>query len=66
MKKQSQFQKVLGYLRGKKRTLTRSQAMQRFKIKNLPARISEIRQAGYKVNKVKNRVGKTAYSIVSR
>lgn len=66
MKKQSQYEKVLSYLKGKKRTLTRSQAMQRFKIKNLSARISEIRQSGYKVKKIRNRAGKTAYSIVSR
>jgi hypothetical protein len=45
----TQATKVLAYLE-KGNTLTAKQAASRFKIKNLRARISELREEGYTIN----------------
>ena len=44
----TQAEKVINYL-SKGNTLTSKQAASRFKIKNLRARITELRQEGYKI-----------------
>lgn len=54
------------HLRGTGRTLTAAQANQKFGIKNLRARMTEMRQAGLKVSTEVNTVGRTAYSISAR
>lgn len=53
------------YLRGKNKTLTESQAQQ-MGIKNLRARITEMRKAGLRVRTVKDELGMTAYAISAR
>ena len=62
----SQNELLVSYLRGKNRTLSAPQAESLFGIKNLSARMSELRQAGYRVRVVENTEGKTAYKIPRR
>jgi hypothetical protein len=54
------------YLRGTGRTLTAAQARATYGIKNLSARISEMRKAGLRVRTEANSQGRTAYSISAR
>lgn len=54
------------YLRGTGRSLTSAQADSLFGIKNLRARMSEMRQAGLRVRREKNTLGRGAYSISAR
>lgn len=54
------------HLRGTGRTLSAAQARSTYGIKNLRARISEMRQAGLRVNRTVNTTGMTAYSISRR
>ena len=54
------------YLRGSNRTLTSAQAESLFGIRNLRARISELRQYGLKVRKDKTVDGRTKYAISRR
>ena len=62
----SQNELLVSYLRGKNRTISAPQAESLFGIKNLSARMSELRQAGYRVRVVENTEGKTAYKIPRR
>lgn len=66
--KSSKTQKELlvKYLRGTSRSLTEAQASSIFGIKNLRARISELRQDGYRVRTGKTKSGKTNYFISRR
>lgn len=54
------------YLRGKNRTLTEAQARQLFGVKNLRARMTEMRKAGLRVRTVKDELGVTAYAVSAR
>ncbi len=54
------------YLRGTGKTLTAADANARFGITQLPARLSEMRDAGLVVKTSKATTGKTKYSVVSR
>lgn len=54
------------YLRGTNRTLSVAQAEANYGIKNLPARMSELRKAGLKVETLTNTTGKTAYRVSAR
>ena len=54
------------YLRGTGRTLTARQANSQFGIRNLRARISELRQAGLNVRVEKTRDGFNKYSVSRR
>ena len=54
------------HLRGTGRTLSSAQASETYGIKNLRARISELRSAGLVVRKQKNTAGRTAYSVSRR
>jgi hypothetical protein len=54
---------LLSYLRGTSRVLSASQALSMFGVKNLSARMSELRRSGYTVRLSKNKSGKTTYSI---
>lgn len=54
------------YLRGTGRKLSADQARANYGIANLPARMSEFRSAGLRVNTDVNTVGKTVYSVSSR
>lgn len=61
---QTQFLET--YLRGTGRTLSQAQARATFGIKNLAARISELRQAGLRVNRTVNGQGLSVYSVSAR
>ena len=61
----TQTELLVSYLRGTGRGISAPQAKSLFGIKNLRARISELRQSGYKVRKDMNTQGNTTY-IVSR
>jgi hypothetical protein len=54
------------YLRGTGKTLTAADAAARFGIQQLPARMSEFRAAGLKVNTDVATTGKTRYSVSAR
>jgi len=57
---------LVDHLRGTNRELSSAQADALYGIKNLRARISEIRQEGYRVRTHKNTVGRTNYAISRR
>jgi hypothetical protein len=57
---------LLNYLRGTGRTLTEAQARAQFGINNLSARISELRQMGFRVRTSTNTQGRTAYAVSRR
>jgi hypothetical protein len=58
---------LVSYLRGNGRTLTESQASATFGIQNLRARMSELRQEGYRVRRQRTATtGKSAYAISRR
>ncbi len=54
------------HLRGTGRAMSSAQARETYGIKNLRARMSELRQAGLTVRKHVNTRGKTAYAISRR
>ena len=54
------------YLRGTGKTLTAADANARFGIKNLPARMSELRAAGLNVKTDLATTGKTRYAVTAR
>jgi hypothetical protein len=54
------------YLRGTGKSLTAADANARFGIKNLPARMSEFRKAGLKVNVDVATSGKSKYTVSAR
>lgn len=62
----TQNELLVSFLRGKNRTISAPQAEALFGIKNLSARMSELRQAGYRVRLVENTEGNTAYKIPRR
>lgn len=62
----SQREFLLGYLRGTGRSLTSAQAKSLFNIKNLRARISDLRSLGYRVRTSTNTVGRTQYAVSAR
>lgn len=54
------------YLRGTGRSLSSAQAAATYGIKNLRARMSEMRSAGLRVRRQRNTEGRSAYSISAR
>jgi len=64
VKGQTQF--LHDYLRGTGKTISEAQASANYGIKNLSARISELRSAGLRVTTDKNKSGKTVYSVSAR
>jgi len=54
------------HLRGTGRTLTEAQARATFGICNLRARMTELRDAGLKVETVPTTTGRTAYRVAAR
>ena len=60
----SQTQRLAKYLSSKNRTISAPQAEVLFGIKNLSARVSDLRKAGFKIVLTENRAGKSAYKIV--
>ena len=60
--KTTQNQFLEQYLRGTGKALSAAQAEATFGIKNIRARMTEMRQAGLKVNRAVNTEGRSAYS----
>jgi hypothetical protein len=54
------------HLRGTGRAMSAAQARATYGIKNIRARMTEMRQAGLKVTRTLNTEGRSAYSISSR
>jgi len=54
------------HLRGTGRAISARQAKATYGIKNIRARMTELRSAGLKVNRTVNTEGRTAYTISSR
>ena len=57
----TQVESLVSFLRGKSRGISAPQAKALFGVKNLRARMSDIRQAGYRVRKTLNTEGRTTY-----
>jgi hypothetical protein len=62
----TQVETLVGFLRGKNRGLSAPQANALFGIKNLRARISDLRQLGYRIRKTMNTEGRTVYFVSRR
>jgi len=64
--KTSQRDFLVEYLRGTGRELSAAQAQSLFGIQNLRARMTELRQDGYRVRTRVNTEGRTAYAVSRR
>jgi len=64
--KTTQNEFLVNHLRGTGREITSALAASNYGIKNLRARVSELRSAGYKVRTRKNTVGTTSYAVSRR
>ena len=62
----NQNERLIKYLRGTGRSLSAAQAESRFGIKNISARMSEIREDGFRVRTDVNTTGLTVYSVSRR
>ena len=62
----TQNEQLISHLRGTNRYLSAPQARALFGIKNLRARISDLRQLGFKVRKNLNTEGRTTYFVSRR
>lgn len=62
----TQTELLVSYLRGTGRGISAPQAKSLFGIKNLRARMSDLRQSGYKVRKDMNTEGNTTYFVSRR
>lgn len=54
------------HLRGTGKAMSAAQASATYGIKNIRARMTELRQAGLKVGRAKNSEGRAAYSVSAR
>jgi len=64
--KMSQNKFLVKYLRGTNRQLSSAQAEALYGIQNLRARMTDLRNDGYKVRTHKNTEGRTAYAVSRR
>ena len=64
--KTSQLDFLVEYLQGTGRELSAAQAQSLFGIQNLRARMTELRQDGYRVRTRINTLGRTAYAVSRR
>lgn len=62
----TQTELLVSYLRGTGRGISAPQARSLFGIKNLRARISDLRQCGFKIRKDMNKEGNTTYFVSRR
>lgn len=62
----TQTELLISYLRGTNRSISAPQARALFGIQNLRARMTDLRQAGYKVRKDMNTEGNTTYFVSRR
>jgi hypothetical protein len=62
----TQTELLVSYLRGTGRGISAPQARSLFGVKNLRARMSDLRQSGYKVRTATNTEGNTTYFVSRR
>ena len=62
----TQTELLVSYLRGTGRGISAPQAKSLFGVKNLRARMSDLRQIGYKVRTATNTEGNTTYFVSRR
>lgn len=62
----TQNEQLISHLRGTNRVLSAPQARALFGIKNLRARMSELRQMGFRVRTGVNTEGRTTYAVSRR
>lgn len=62
----TQVESLVSFLRGKNRGISAPQAQALFGVKNLRARMSDIRELGYRVRKTINTEGRTTYFVSRR
>jgi hypothetical protein len=62
----TQNEQLVSYLRGTSRVISAPQARALFGVKNLRARMSELRQAGFRVRTGVNTEGRTTYAVSRR
>jgi hypothetical protein len=62
----TQVESLVSFLRGKSRGISAPQAQALFGVKNLRARISDLRQLGYRIRKSINTEGRTVYFVSRR
>lgn len=62
----TQNEQLISHLRGTKRVLSAPQARALFGIKNLRARMSELRHMGFRVRTGVNTEGRTTYAVSRR
>jgi hypothetical protein len=62
----TQTELLVSYLRGTGRGISAPQARSLFGVKNLRARMSDLRQIGYKVRNAMNTEGNTTYFVSRR
>ncbi|NBV28421.1 hypothetical protein EBS02_05315 [bacterium] len=62
----TQKELLISYLRGTGRGISAAQANAMFGVKNLRARMSELRQEGFTVRKDTNKEGNTTYFVSRR
>jgi hypothetical protein len=62
----TQNELLVSYLRGTGRGISAPQARALFGVKNLRARMSDLRQAGYRIRKAINTEGNTTYFVSRR
>jgi hypothetical protein len=62
----TQVETLVSFLRGKSRGISAPQAQALFGVKNLRARMSDLREMGYRVRKSLNTEGRTVYFVSRR
>lgn len=62
----TQNEQLISHLRGKNRYISAPQARALFGVQNLRARMSELRQQGYRVRTAVNTEGNTTYAVARR
>jgi len=62
----TQVESLISFLRGKNRGISAPQAQALFGVKNLRARMSDLRELGYRVRTTINTEGRTTYFVSRR
>jgi len=62
----TQVESLISFLRGKNRGISAPQARALFGVKNLRARMSDLRELGYRVRTTINTEGRTTYFVSRR
>lgn len=62
----TQVESLVSFLRGKNRGISAPQAQALFGVKNLRARMSDLRELGFRVRKAINTEGRTVYFVSRR